>query len=90
MTDKQADTVAEIRAEETDYAYWLRDMANRESMPIRPCPKALRRAADKLDALQARVEELETMLRRYRAEVPLGHQPHMIADSVDELLGDSE
>lgn len=38
------------------------------------------------DALRARVQELERLLRRYRNETPLGHQPHMIAHEVDAAL----
>lgn len=34
----------------------------------------------------ARVQELERLLRRYRNETPLGHQPHMIAHEVDAAL----
>jgi len=30
------------------------------------------------------------LLRRYRAETPLGHQPHMIAHVVDEFLRAAE
>lgn len=29
---------------------------------------------------------VERLLRRYRAETPLGHQPHMIAHEVDAAL----
>lgn len=32
-------------------------------------------------------EELVALLRRYRTETPPGHQPHMIMQKVDELLG---
>lgn len=32
------------------------------------------------------IDELEALLLRYRNETPLGHQPHMIAHKVDELL----
>ena len=53
---------AVLHVTETDYTYWLRDMADRESMPIRPCPKALRRAADKFDAMEKRIKELEAQL----------------------------
>jgi hypothetical protein len=35
-----------------------------------------------------RIAELEALLRRYRDETPIGHQPNMIAHKVDELLGD--
>jgi hypothetical protein len=40
----------------------------------------------RLEAAEARVEELQKALRRYRNETPLGHQPHMIAAEVDALL----
>ena len=33
------------------------------------------------------VATLRAMLARYRDEVPLGHQPHMLAHLVDEALG---
>lgn len=32
------------------------------------------------------VDEMANLLRRYRYETPLGHQPHMIAHKADELL----
>ena len=35
-----------------------------------------------------RIAELEGLLRRYRTETPLGHQPHMIAHKVDAALGE--
>lgn len=31
-------------------------------------------------------ERLRGLLRRYRDETPLGHQPHMIAGEVDDVL----
>lgn len=34
----------------------------------------------------AALEEALAALRRYRNEVPLGHQPHMLAHEVDALL----
>ena len=34
----------------------------------------------------ATIEELKGLLRRYRNETPLGHQPHMIAEQVDAAL----
>lgn len=37
-------------------------------------------------AVMDRIELLERLLRRYRNETPLGHQPHMIAHEVDEVL----
>ena len=33
-----------------------------------------------------RSKQLESLLRRYRTEVPLGHQPHMTAHIVDKVL----
>ena len=33
------------------------------------------------------IEQLRALLVRYRDDVPLGHQPHMIAHLVDEALG---
>ena len=33
------------------------------------------------------IERLRGLLTRYRDETPLGHQPHMIAHLVDEVLG---
>jgi hypothetical protein len=32
------------------------------------------------------IENLTRLLKRYREETPLGHQPHMIADEVDKTL----
>ena len=37
-------------------------------------------------AAEAERDELLALLRRYRNETPLGHQPHMIAHEVDALL----
>ena len=37
-----------------------------------------------------RVAALEALLRRYRDETPIGHQPNMIAHKVDELLGEGK
>lgn len=34
----------------------------------------------------ALLREAEGLLRRYRKETPLGHQPHMIAHVVDDVL----
>lgn len=38
------------------------------------------------DALRAQLAEGEALLRRYRAETPLGHQPHMIAAQAAKWL----
>lgn len=43
--------------------------------------------AAELLRLRAENAELRTMLTRYRLEVPLGHQPHMLAHAVDVALG---
>ena len=40
-----------------------------------------------LQRLRAENAELRTMLMRYRLEVALGHQPHMLAHAVDVALG---
>ncbi|HRP74547.1 MAG TPA: hypothetical protein PKZ27_03065 [Rhodocyclaceae bacterium] len=40
----------------------------------------------RLEQAEARAERLAGALRRYRDEVPLGHQPHMLAHEVDDLL----
>lgn len=40
-----------------------------------------------LRAVSDHIAELERLLRRYRTETPLGHQPHMIAHEVDAILG---
>ena len=37
-----------------------------------------------------RAERLAEALRRYRNEVPIGHQPHMLAHEVDDLLREQE
>lgn len=39
------------------------------------------------DCLERENAALREALRRYRNEVPLGHQPHMLAHEVDVLLG---
>jgi hypothetical protein len=43
--------------------------------------------AAELVRLRAEVSMLRSLLRRYRTETPLGHQPHMIAHEVDAALG---
>jgi|GEM_PF-4623771 len=37
-----------------------------------------------------RAERLAEAVRRYRNEVPIGHQPHMLAHEVDDLLREQE
>lgn len=44
-------------------------------------PQAVLALLDERDTLAA-------LLLRYRREVPLGHQPHMIAEEVDAALGE--
>lgn len=41
---------------------------------------------ERAEKAEARVRALEVLLMRYRNETPLGHQPHMIANEVDEAL----
>lgn len=55
---------------------------------------ALKKANDQAEhferAWYLRGDDLEqalALLKRYRDETPLGHQPHMIAHEVDEVLG---
>lgn len=43
--------------------------------------------ADELARLRVENAELRLLLTRYRLETPLGHQPHMLANKVDEALG---
>ena len=40
----------------------------------------------RLEAAEKDVVRLRELLRRYRNETPLGHQPHMIAHEVDAAL----
>lgn len=47
---------------------------------------ALGLCIDEIERLTAENERLRGLLLRYRLEVPLGHQPHMIAHQVDELM----
>ena len=41
---------------------------------------------DCIKKLQADLAAARALLRRYRNETPLGHQPHMIAQEVDAAL----
>lgn len=45
---------------------------------------------DEAERLRAENERLRYLLRRYRNETPLGHQPHMIAHVVDKALEESQ
>ena len=40
--------------------------------------------------LKAQRDALAALLKRYRNETPLGHQPHMIAREVDAVLATLE
>ena len=62
-----------------------------------PCKKNCRCDDCTIERLQARVRvaeqreaELVRLLKRYRHETPLGHQPHMIAAEVDGILATHE
>ena len=46
----------------------------------------LHELADRVESLEKENAALRELLRRYRTETPLGHQPHMIAAKVDALL----
>ena len=50
---------------------------------------ALLRRETERDAALAREKRLLALLRRYRNETPLGHQPHMIAAEVDAALAEA-
>jgi chromosome segregation ATPase len=41
---------------------------------------------DETNKLRAERDEAVEVVRRYRTETPLGHQPHMIAHVADEIL----
>ena len=47
-------------------------------------------AADELRRLHEVNTDLVSLLKRYRLEIPLGHQPHMIAAEVDEAIAKAE
>jgi hypothetical protein len=36
------------------------------------------------------IEQLASLLKRYRTETPLGHQPYLIAETVDGVLADAK
>lgn len=38
------------------------------------------------DTAREALRKVTTLLRRYRTETPIGHQPHMIAHEVDAVL----
>jgi alkylation response protein AidB-like acyl-CoA dehydrogenase len=46
--------------------------------------------AEEIATLRAENARLRALLLRYRAETPLGHQPHMIAHEVDAALAPQE
>jgi hypothetical protein len=45
------------------------------------------RLFDRCSELSKENVALRKLLKRYRTETPVGHQPHMIAHEVDRLLG---
>ena len=47
-------------------------------------------AAAELRRLHEVNTELVSLLKRYRTQIPLGHQPHMIAAEVDEVIAKAE
>lgn len=47
---------------------------------------SVRAYEDRITALEDENKRLLGLLLRYRNETPLGHQPHMIAQEVDEAL----
>lgn len=51
--------------------------------------KRIKELEQKCAKLEAKNERLHILLARYRDEVPLGHQPHMVAHLVDAELGDN-
>lgn len=73
---------------ESEPGAWGREMGMRPQYPIQRCGMrdVCERQSAELNALRGRVVELEDLLCRYRNEVPLGHQPHMIAHLVDAAL----
>lgn len=50
------------------------------------CYDACGARESKISSLIAERDAAVALLRRYRNETPLGHQPHMIAHEVDALL----
>lgn len=49
--------------------------------------RGLRESAERTaEQLRSELASARALLTRYRNETPLGHQPHMIAHEVDELL----
>lgn len=52
-----------------------------------PLTKALyKEMSERHTAICLENKALRDMLKRYRKETPLGHQPHMITEEVDKLL----
>ena len=48
------------------------------------------RAAAELRRLHEVNQELLSLVKRYRSETPLGHQPHMIAHEADAAIAKGE
>ena len=73
-------------------------MSKLKDMPVVTVEQVVRfrkQALDTIAQLQAENKELneenaemEGYLGRYRREVPLGHQPHMLAGAIDAFLED--
>ena len=72
----------------TNYIYWLRDMAEREEMSIRPCPKALRRAADEWEKDKATLKAIGE-LTTYRATEIIGNSLVVRELDVEAILNRS-
>lgn len=53
---------------------------------IRVCQTSIGDVVAENKALRTEIEAMRELLRRYRDEVPLGHQPHMIAHEVDAAI----
>jgi len=52
--------------------------------------EVIARKNERISSLEKQVYQGKALLTRYRDEVPLGHQPHMIAHVVDGYLGEGE
>lgn len=78
------------RYEEAAQADYLSALIDQERLEHATEVERLRLENDELRAQIAAHEkvcaEMRALLVRYRTETPLGHQPHMIAHVVDELL----
>lgn len=50
------------------------------------CGAAVLQLERERDTARETLHKVTTLLRRYRTETPIGHQPHMIAHEVDAVL----